>query len=207
MKSCKLYVITDVNIQKKYSHVELSEILCKNGVKLIQFRDKLMNTKELFQTAKKMKIICEKYKAKLIINDRVDIAMLSGADGVHLGKDDMSVKDVRKLLGKNKIIGGTAHSLKEAIDAEKDGADYVGYGHIFPTQTKLKSDKPKGISKLKEVVDKVSIAVYAIGGIIHSNIEEVLSTGVYGVAVSGGIINTKNVKSSVRNFLRILNES
>ena len=188
----KFCVITDTAIQKKFSHAEIAKMAIKGGADIIQLRDKSLPTVELISTALKIKKICNKYNVLFIVNDRVDIAMLSDADGVHLGKDDIPIKDARRLLGKNKIVGATAHSLKEAIKSENDGADYIGFGHIYPTNSKLKNTKPKGINELTKVCNAVKIPVIAIGGINTENVKEVIQTGVHGVAVIGAVVKDKS---------------
>lgn len=188
----KLYLITDTKIQNKYTHFEIAKIAVKNGAELLQLRDKTMSTAELAETAKKIAQLCKKNGVIFIVNDRIDIALVSGADGVHLGKEDIPKKEARKLLGKNKIIGGTAHTLKEALECRAEGADYIGYGHIYPTYTKHKPEKPKGISNLIKIVNNIRIPVYAIGGIDAGNIENVVSTGVHGAAFAGAVLRADN---------------
>lgn len=200
MKPCSLCIITDTSVQKKYSHIELCRMAIKGGADMIQFRDKNLSTSELADTAIEMKKICSKAGVTFIINDRVDVAMLSNADGVHLGKEDIPIREARKLLGKNKIIGGTAHNLREAIKAEKDGADYIGFGHVYQTGSKKKFTKPKGVNYLKKILNQINIPVIAIGGLGLSNIKEVLSTGVNGVAVIGSVVKSKNPTDTVRKL-------
>lgn len=185
-------MITDTVIQKKYTHLQLAQMAIKGGADVIQFRAKNMPTGEMIDTATQMKKLCSKHGVLFIVNDRTDVALISNADGVHLGKEDIAISNARKLLGKNKIIGGTAHSLKEAMQREKQGADYIGFGHIYTTYSKHKKDKPKGIDYLKRVVKRIKIPIFAIGGINRSNIDDVMSTGVHGVAVIGAIINSKD---------------
>lgn len=199
----RLCIITDTNIQKKYSHVEIAEMAVKGGADIIQLRDKNMPASELAETAIAIKKICSK-RAVLIINDRVDIAMLSGADGVHLGKEDIPVNEARKLLGKNKYIGATANSLEDAKNAVKAGADYIGFGHIYPTQTKLKSTSPVGIKGLKEILNYISIPVIAIGGIDLTNAEEVIKTGVHGIAAIGCVLKSQNPFNTVKQLKKII---
>ncbi|MCI0448981.1 MAG: thiamine phosphate synthase [Chlorobi bacterium] len=202
----RLCVITDTSVQKKYSHYEITKMAIKGGADVIQLRDKSLPTGELIETAIKIKKLCSKHKVLFIINDRVDIALISKADGVHLGKQDISIKDTRKLLGKNKIIGGTAHSLKEAIKREKEGADYIGFGHIYPTESKLKKAKPKGINYLKRVVKKVKIPVLAIGGINQVNIKDVICTGVHGAAVIGAVVKSTSPVKAVKKLRNAIYE-
>jgi thiamine-phosphate pyrophosphorylase len=200
----KICIITDTVIQKKYSHVEIAKLAVKGGADIIQLRDKTMSTSELIETAKKIALFCKKNNVLFLINDRVDIAMVSRADGVHLGTEDIPVKDARKLLGRSKIIGGTAHSMSEAVQREKEGADYIGYGHIFPTFTKHKPDKPKGTENLKKIVDRISIPVIAIGGIGPGNITEVASTGVHGAAFIGSVLKSKDPVKTIKELRKIM---
>src|SRR5437762_11747883 len=126
-------LITNTVIQSKYAHEEIAKLAIRGGADIIQLRDKTLPTGELIETAIRIKKICRGNNVLFIVNDSVDIATLSNSDGVHLGRDDISIKDARKLLGKNKIIGGTDHSLNEDLEAEKNGADYIGFGHIYQT--------------------------------------------------------------------------
>lgn len=200
----RLCIITDTVIQKKYSHFEIAEMAIKGGADMIQFRDKTMSTSELIETAIKLKKLCVKHKVTFVVNDRVDVAMISDADGVHLGLEDISIKDARKLLGKNKIVGGTAHTLQEAVEAEKNKADYIGFGHIYATASKLKNDNPKGTSYLRKVVNNIRTPIIAIGGIGSKNIREVIDTGVYGAAVIGSVVKSKNPVEEVKKLRKII---
>jgi thiamine-phosphate pyrophosphorylase len=196
----KICIITDTNVQKKYSHYQIAKLAIKGGADMIQFRDKSMQTAELMDTAKKISALCKKNKVLFIVNDRVDVAMVNNTDGVHLGTEDIPVKEARKLLGSKRIIGGTAHSMKEAIEREKEGADYIGFGHIYPTGSKHKPDKPKGTKLLAKVVKKLKIPVYAIGGIAPENIDEITSTGVHGAAFIGSVLKSKDPVKTIKEL-------
>lgn len=196
----KICIITDTVIQKRYSHFEIAKLAIKGGADIIQLRDKSMSTSELIETAQKISLLCKKNKVLFIVNDRVDIAMISGADGVQLGTEDIPVTEARKLLGRSKIIGATAHSMKEAILRENEGADYIGYGHIFQTFSKHKTDKPKGIENLKKIVDKIKVPVFAIGGIGPENINEVISTGVHGAAIIGSVLKSNDPEKTIKEL-------
>lgn len=196
----KLYLITDTVIQKKYSHYRIAQFAIKGGADVIQLRDKSLSTSELIQTAIKIAALCKKHNVTFLVNDRVDVALVSDADGVHLGMKDISIREARKLLGKNKIIGGTAHSFGEAKKCEKDGADYIGYGHIYPTKTKYKPEKPKGTEQLKLIVSKIRVPVIAIGGISPANIEDVMATGVHGAAVVGSVLKSGKPISTLKSL-------
>ena len=200
----KLNVITDTKIQNKYSHEELAGLAIKGGADMIQFRDKNMQTGELIETALRIKKLCDKKNVLFIVNDRVDAALVSGADGVHLGKEDIPIKDARKLLGRDKVIGVTARSLKEALSLEKDGADYIGLGHIFPTGSKLKTTQPIGLRNLQRICKRVRIPVIAIGGINTSNAREVVKQGAWGIAVIGSVTGASNPPKAVRELRQII---
>jgi len=200
----KLCVITDTAIQHKYSHYEIAEMAIDGGADMIQFRDKVMSTGEMINTAFQLRELCSRNEVTFIVNDRVDIALISGADGIHLGIEDIPIADARKLLGKSKIIGGTAHSLSEARKAEQMGADYIGYGHIYPTQTKSRTTKPKGLKKLAEVSAKIKIPLIAIGGISPDNAGQVINAGAHGVAVIGSVLKNANPRSAVEKLRNII---
>ncbi|HEY3250838.1 MAG TPA: thiamine phosphate synthase [Ignavibacteria bacterium] len=200
----RLCVITDTSIQKKYTHVDIAEMAIKGGADMIQLRAKEMGSSELINIAGTILKMCIKKNVTFIINDRVDIAMITDADGVHLGLRDIPIHEARRLLGKNKIIGGTAHSLNEACDAQNDGANYIGYGHIYTTYSKHKPEKPKGIKNLKEVVKKIEVPIIAIGGITIENAGDVMSTGCYGIAVISSVVKASDPAKAVRGLKRML---
>jgi len=199
-KTGRLCVITDTSVQKRYSHIEIARMAITGGADVIQFRDKSMPTEQLIETAKKINKICSKAGVLFIVNDRADVALLANADGVHLGIEDIPLKEARKLLGKNKIIGGTAHNIKEAKEAERNGADYIGFGHIYSTASKLKLTSPVGTEKLKYAVKTINIPIFAIGGISLSNIEEIIKTGVYGAAVIGSVVKSTDPSKTVKEL-------
>ena len=200
----RLCVITDMNIQKKYSHIDIAKMAVKSGADILQFRDKFMSTSDLIETAFRIKKICSKSKIKFIVNDRIDVAMIVDADGVHLGKEDITVSEARKLLGNHKIIGATAHSLSEALIAQKDGADYIGFGHIYPTYSKTKTTKPKGLKLLKLVVRSINTPILAIGGIDLTNAADVIAIGVFGVAVIGAVVKSTNPVQTIKTLKGII---
>ena len=200
----KLCVITDTAVQKKYSHFELAKMAVKGGADIIQLRDKFLPTNELIEEAVKISAYCKKHNVLFLVNDRVDIAMICDADGVHLGKEDIPVREARKLLGRKKIIGGTAHSLKEAKQRKKEGADYIGYGHIYATGSKFKPKKPKGTRELSIIVKKIKTPILAIGGIGIEKIPELKQTGVHGVAVIGSVVKNKNPQKAVKELRKAI---
>ena len=140
-----------------------------------------------------------------LVNDGVDIALAADADGVHLGQDDLSYETARKLLGKNKIIGLTAHNVKESVEAEKLGADYIGLSPIFPTNTKSDAGKACGTEMIAQVKKHVKIPIVAIGGINESNIGQVLKAGARNMAIISAILTKDDVGKAVRGFQMIIN--
>jgi thiamine-phosphate pyrophosphorylase len=186
----RLHVITDTVIQDRYGHVELARLAIAGGADTIQFRDKSLGAREAIEIASAIRDLCRDSHVTLIINDRVDIAMAVDAEGVHLGQRDLPIADARSLLGPSKLIGGTAANLDEARQVERDGADYVGFGHIYPTTSKHKPGEPKGAALLRRVCTAVGIPVIGIGGIDVPNLGPVVDAGAWGVAVIGAVCKT-----------------
>jgi thiamine-phosphate pyrophosphorylase len=151
--------------------------------------------------AGKIAKLCKEQNALFLVNDRLDIAQAVDADGVHLGQDDMPLKVARKILGSEKVIGITAHNLEEALQAEQDGADYVGVSPIFKTDTKKDAGEPVGIELVKEVKQKVKIPVVAIGGINLENAKQVISAGADAVCVISAIVCSENVEKAAKAII------
>lgn len=172
--------------------IKLAQASLEGGANCIQLRHKEMFTKEAFKAAEGIATICQKRGALFIVNDRIDMALALNASGVHLGQNDIPINVARKALGHKKIIGVTAGSFKEALRAEEEGADYIGFGHIFPTESKIKKGKPLGLNILAEVKKELKIPLIAIGGISEKNIESVLKCGVDGVAMISAIASAKD---------------
>jgi|GEM_PF-422741 len=194
-----LYFITDSGFGRK--HEDLAEIALKAGIRIIQFREKKMSTRNMFFTAKKIRKLTREYGATFIVNDRVDLALAVDADGVHIGQDDLPVEAVRDIF--NGIIGVSTHNVEEAKNAEKY-ADYISAGPVFYTKTKRDAGKPIGIDGLRRIVESVRIPVVAIGGINRENILDVLKTGVEGVAVISAIACSKDPENAARELLDIV---
>jgi len=196
-----LYVIPDVKIGLGRSHVELAEEALKGGATVIQLRDKEKSGRELYSIGLELRKITNKHGAKFIVNDRLDIALATGADGVHLGTEDLPISIARKIAGKNFIIGASVSSIDEAIKAEKDSADYLSVQSIFPTTSK-EDVKTVGLEMLKKVINTTSLPVIAIGGINTSNVCEVINKGVKGVAVISAIVSKTDVKKATEELKR-----
>jgi len=198
-----LYLVTD-NSDDVERFLNTIEEAIKGGTTVVQIREKTAETLDFYNLALKVKDITTKYNVPLIINDRVDVALAIDADGVHVGQSDMPCDVTRKLIGEDKILGVSAATIEEARKAEKDGADYIGTGAVFPTQTK--DDAPK-ITKddLKEIVDSIDIPVVAIGGITLENAHELNDTGIAGLSVVSAIMSSDNPKKSSEELLEIFN--
>lgn len=200
-----LYLCTDRNLMKTETLAETVEQAILGGCSVVQLREKECDTKEFFQMAKGIKQITDKYNIPLIINDRIDIMLAVDAAGVHLGQEDMPLKEARRIIGENKIIGVSAHNLTEAQKAWEEGADYLGVGAIFGTKTK-KNTVDTSIDTLKEICEKVKIPVVAIGGVGLSNISYLKGTGISGVAVVSAIMVAENVKEAAVELVKKVGE-
>jgi len=163
-------------------HLEIAERACRAGARVLQYREKHVSRKEMMDTAKKIREITEQSNTLFIVNDFIDIALLVGADGVHLGQDDISISDARKITPPGFIIGRSTHSFQQAVDAEKEGADYIGSGPVFSTPTK-EDYIPIGIDTVKQVIQAVGIPVVAIGGLNPGNIHHLQKIGVKNFAM------------------------
>ena len=198
-----LYLVTDKSddVEKFLNTIEEA---IKGGVTVVQIREKTAETLDFYNLALKVKEITTKYDVPLIINDRVDVALAIDADGVHVGQSDMPCDVTRKLIGEDKILGVSAATVDEAKKAEKDGADYIGTGAVFPTATK---DDAPSITKqdLKDVVDSISIPVVAIGGINLENASQLKDTGIAGISVVSAIMSAENPKKASEELLNIFN--
>lgn len=172
----------------------------------MQLREKNSPKKTVLTDARRLKSLLKNSRTLFIVNDHVDIAKLIGADGVHLGQDDLPIKEARKILGKDKIIGISCHSLRQARDAQRNGADYIGIGPVFKTPAKPEY-KPIGLGLLRTISKKVSIPFFAIGGIKKGNLLRVLSTGTSKVAVCREVCAAKNVPRSIIEIKGILNDA
>ncbi len=180
------------------------ETALEAGVKLIQLREKDLSVRELLDVAGWVRELTREYGARLMINDRVDVALSIEADGVHLGQESMPAYAVRKIARGKLLIGVSTHSVDEAVKAEVDGADFITLGPIYKTPSKLKYGDPIGVHTLRKVKSRVSIPVFAIGGIKSGKAKEVREAGADGVAMISAILAAKDVKQSTEEFLRFL---
>lgn len=194
------YFITDAGLSRAGIIADVKEAI-QAGVEVIQYRNKNGSTAELYQEAMALRCICK--NTCLLINDRVDIAMAVNADGVHLGQEDLPIKEARRLLGRKKIIGLTVHSLPEAKEAKDQGADYLGVSPIFTTSTKLDAGKPAGLSLIHKIKRKISLPLVAIGGITLENSPLVIAAGAESLCAISAVVTKKDVKKEILKFQKL----
>src|SRR3989338_5300766 len=191
----KVYLITDRTFCKK-SFLEVIESACKAGIKAIQLREKDLPAKELLELALKVRKITAKYKTKLFINDRIDIAKIVNADGVQLTENSLPINIVKR-IAPELIIGVSRHTLESCIEAEKSGANFIVYGSVFKSK---KGFEAQGLDKLRLICSKIKIPVFAVGGVNSENAKSCIDNGVFGVAVVSGIMGSGDVEGEVRKL-------
>ena len=190
-----VYLVTDRRNKTDDEFLNIIEEAIKGGTTIVQLREKTASTKEFYDLALKVKEITSRYGVPLLINDRIDIALAVGSDGVHIGQDDMPADIAREIIGEDKILGVSASTVEEAKKAEIDSADYIGSGAVFPTSTK---DDADSVSKeeLKEIVDSIDIPVVAIGGITVENAHTLKGSGIAGFSVVSAIMSAEDPKEA-----------
>jgi len=203
MKVKGLYAIIDNSLTPSVSNIEIAKKVLAGGAGILQLRGKGLSSKELLEQAREIREIAREAGAIFIVNDRADVALLADADGVHLGQDDLPIAKAREILGREKLIGLSTHNLKQAIKAEFEGADYIGFGPVFGTTTKTDAEEAKGSEALKEVKKGVSIPVIAIGGMNLENLKEVIDAGADGVAVISAVVKAKNIEEATKGFIEV----
>lgn len=200
----KLYLVTNSNnFKSEDDFLDAVASALEGGVDILQLREKEMPANKILDLGKKLKQLCLHYNTTFIVNDRVDIAALLDADGVHLGQDDLDVESARTILGPNAIIGISTHAPEQALKAVKDGADYIGVGPVFKTPTK-QGRTPVGIEYVKWASENINIPAFAIGGIDLNNCEQVIAAGIHRIAVVRAIINSDSPKNTAKEFLNKL---
>lgn len=201
-----LYAVTDRTWLKEHEDlISVCKSVLENGATFLQIREKDLDEELFEQEAEALKKLCARYHIPFVVNDSVEIALDIDADGVHVGQSDMKGRDIRSMIGNEKILGISAGTVEEAIAAEKAGADYIGVGAVFGTSTK-KNAKNLTIEKLKEITESVSIPVVAIGGIGASNIMELAESGVDGVAVVSAIFAAASPAEATAKLLKLSKE-
>lgn len=201
-----LYLVTDKDLLGS-EFFEKIEASLKGGLKALHLREKDLETIDLYNLAKELKVLTDKYDAHLFINDRVDIAKDLNLTGVHLAENSVDVKVARKFLGNDFLIGASRHSLNGAIEAKEQGADFITFSPIYETPSKMGYGEPQGIEKLKEVCEKVSIPVFALGGVREENLEELVNAGVKGVSLIREILTNENIEHITKTIINKIKET
>ena len=199
-EALRLYLVTNRYQDSLENFLEKVETACRSGVTIVQLREKNLTTNQYYQLAKQVKEITDAYQVPLIIDDRLDICLAVDAAGLHIGDDELPVSVARQVLGPEKILGVTAKTVKRALEAEEGGADYLGTGAIFPTTTKENAPITL-ISTLKTICQRVAIPVVAIGGLTSENIDQLIDTGIAGVAVVRDLMQAEDIEAKAHAFL------
>lgn len=190
-----LYAVTDRKENSQRDFLEQVEMALQNGVTMLQLREKELEDEAFVEEAIQVKKICEKYHVPLLINDRLEVAIKCGADGVHVGASDLPVREIRKRMGRDFIIGATAKTIIQAESAEREGADYLGVGAVFPSVTKKNAIRITQ-KQLREICTAVSIPTVAIGGITKENVLQLADTHIHGIAVVSALFGAKDMGSA-----------
>jgi len=197
-----LYVITDARLARGRAHLDIVRAAIQGGATLVQYREKEATTRRMVQEARVLQELCREAGIPLIVNDRVDVALAVGADGVHLGVNDLPVPIARRLLGPGKLVGFSPETLEQARTGESGGADYLGVGSVFGTATKPDAGPAIGLAGLERVIAAVSIPVVGIGGIDAHNAAQVIQAGAAGVAVVSAVVAAEDVEAAARGLRR-----
>ncbi|AJY77431.1 thiamine phosphate synthase [Paenibacillus beijingensis] len=207
MNDVRLYVITGENYHPGRSVAEVIEEALRGGADCIQLRDKEASKAELMEKAQTLRELTRRYNVPFIVNDYLDVALACDADGVHLGQEDLPLAEARRILGPDRIIGISTHNIDQARTAQKDGADYIGVGPVFPTGTKP-GRAAVTTSYVSEAAAEITIPFVAIGGITLDNVDHVLQAGASRICAVSAIVGSRNVEATTRDFLsRIVSRS
>ncbi len=201
-----LYVITDENVGLGRTHAEIAERAIAGGADAIQLRDKFCSTRELIRIGRILRAITSRGSTLLIINDRLDVALACGADGVHLGQGDMCTDVARQIAPPGFIIGVSVSTVDEAVRAEREGADYVALSPTFSTVSKPDAGPGHGLKMLWEIRRNVSVPVIAIGGIHHGNVGEVIAAGANGIAVISAVVGAADITAAARDLKNLIRQ-
>jgi len=202
MRDFRLYAITGEVFHPGRSMLEVMEQAIVGGADIIQLRDKKSSKREILAKAYALRELTSKYGVTFIVNDHIDIALAVDADGVHLGQDDLPLREARKVVGRDKIIGISTHHIEEARQAEREGADYIGVGPIFPTQTKEDVVSPVTTHYVKQVAEEIGIPFVAIGGIKLHNVDQVLAAGAARICAVSDIVGADDVAGTCRKYIQ-----
>ncbi|MBP1751288.1 MAG: thiamine-phosphate diphosphorylase [Geobacteraceae bacterium] len=199
-----LYLITDRKQARAFNFLEAIEKALVGGVRAVQLREKDLSSRSLYDTALAVRSLTSLYGAKLLINDRVDIALAADADGVHLGGESMPVSAARKILGSGKLIGASCHDRSNALSAEKEGADFITFSPVYYTPSKAPYGEPVGIAALADAARLLHIPVFALGGIKRENVREVIAAGAQGIALISAVIAAHDPAREAAELLSLL---
>jgi thiamine-phosphate pyrophosphorylase len=199
-----LYLVTDRNQTHGGDLLWVLEAALDGGVEAIQLREKDLGGRELFFLAESARKLTQRYHARLLINDRIDIALAVDADGVHLSTASIPIESARVLLGRQQLLGVSTHSLEEAAEAERNGADFILFGPVYFTPSKASYGAPQGLAALKKIVEKISLPIYAIGGIKPENIADARCAGVRGVALISAVMSAADPRDATKKILNLL---
>lgn len=208
MEIGRLHVLTDFHLQQRFSHAELVGRVLEGGADTIQFRQKRGVIRDKLHEAERVVEICRRSEVPFIVDDLVDLALAVEADGVHLGQTDFPIEYARPICGDEMVIGGTATTTEQALQVERDGADYVGFGPVFPTGSKDSPAPVKGLRGLRRACEAVDLPVVGIGGVTSERVRSILDAGAHGVAVLSAIIldedpgaATEAIRTEIDDFL------
>ncbi len=196
-----LHVITDTSIQSRFTHTQLAEMAIRGGADTIQFRQKIGTTRQLVETAQSVQSVCSQYGVPLIVNDRADIALAVGSEGVHFGQDDLPVTIGRRMVPSETIIGASARTEEKILAAITDGADYIGFGPIYQTSSKPDAESAKGLEALRRMCEIAQCPVIAIGGITAETAYEVVRAGAHGIAVISAVCKQPHPVAATQRLL------
>ena len=200
------YLITDRRNTGGRGLCDVVEEALRAGVRAVQLREKDLSSRELYELAFEMRKLTGRYDARLLINDRVDIALAVDADGVHLGGESMPIYRARMILGEKKLIGVSCHNQVNAITAQEKGADFITFGPVFPTPSKAVYGEPLGTAKLEGIASLLQIPVFALGGIKKDNVPDVVACGVRGIALVSAVLAADNPRDEAKALLALLPE-
>jgi len=198
----RLYLITDRKVATK-PLPEAVRLALEGGVRCVQLREKDLPIRELLSLAQELRAITREFGAKLFINDRVDVAVAVDADGVHLGHQSIPVDAARKVVGMSMLIGVSTHTMEEAKAAVAGGADLITFGPIFETPSKVKLGAPVGLNTIKQLISEINIPIFALGGIHSGNIQQVVMSGVAGVAMISAILAAPDIRTAASKFAQV----
>ena len=196
------YLVTDSGLSRRGTAHDVAAAL-DAGCAVVQYREKAKGTRAMVEEARRLRALCAG-RALFLVNDRVDVALAADADGVHIGQDDMALADARRLLGPERIIGLTVHTVAEALDAGRTGADYIGLSPIFPTGTKADAGDACGVGMIAEVRRAVRLPIVVIGGITKANAAKTVRAGADGVVAISAVVCAEDAAAEVRAFREII---